>query len=172
MELVEAIRGRRSVRVFRRDSLPEGVLEEAVRLGNLAPSAGNLQARDFVIVRERATRERLAEAALGQAFVAEAQAVIVVCANARRIAPYGVRGRELYMLQDAAAAVQNILLYIHSRGLGCCWVGACYESAVTEALGLPEGIRPVALLPVGVPGEKPAGRRRLALSEILHCEKW
>ncbi|MGQ9582545.1 MAG: nitroreductase family protein [Thermoplasmatota archaeon] len=172
MELTQAIEGRRSIRVFKKGELPEGALEEAVRLGNSAPSAGNLQARDFVLVRERATRERLAEAALGQGFVAEAPAVIVVCANARRIAPYGERGRELYMLQDAAAAIQNILLYLHSRGLGCCWVGAFDESAVSEVLGLPGDVRPVALLPVGAPGERPAKRRRLALSEILHYERW
>jgi len=172
VELIEAIESRRSVRAFKKDPLPEGFVEEAVRIGNLAPSAGNLQARDFVVVREEATKRRLAEAALGQDFVAEAPAVVVVCANARRIAHYGERGRELYMLQDAAAAIENILLYIHSTGLGSCWVGAFDEAAVSGALGLPDWVRPVALLPVGVPAERPARRRRLATSELIHHERW
>ncbi|MEM4728303.1 MAG: nitroreductase family protein [Thermoplasmata archaeon] len=172
MELVEAIEGRRSVRAFKNEELPEGFIEEAVRVGNLAPSAGNLQARDFVVVRDAGTKKRLAEAALGQDFIAEAPVVLVVCANARRIAHYGERGRELYMLQDTAAAIENILLYVHSKGLGSCWVGAFNEAEVSEALGLPNWVRPVAILPIGVPAERPAKRRRLALSEILHHERW
>ncbi|MEM2869832.1 MAG: nitroreductase family protein [Thermoplasmata archaeon] len=172
MELVEAIEGRRSVRAFKNEELPEGFIEEAVRVGNLAPSAGNLQARDFVVVRDAGTKKRLAEAALGQDFIAEAPVVLVVCANARRIAHYGERGRELYMLQDTAAAIENILLYVHSKGLGSCWVGAFNDAEVSEALDLPNWVRPVAILPIGVPAERPAKRRRLALSEILHHERW
>jgi hypothetical protein len=172
MELVEAIEGRRSVRAFRAGRIPEGLMEEAVRLGNMAPSAGNLQARDFVIVKDGDVKKTMARAAPGQEFIADAYAVIVVCSNQHKIAHYGKRGRELYMLQDAAAAVTHILLYAHSRGIGCCWVGAFDEGEVCEALGLPAGIRPVAILPMGIPGESPEPRERLPLAEIVHAEKW
>jgi nitroreductase len=172
MDLVEAIEGRRSVRTFRAGRLPEGFLEEAVRLGNLAPSAGNLQARDFIIVKDRKRKRLLAQAALDQQFIADASAVIVICANEQRIFHYGKRGRELYMLQDAAAAATHILLYAYSRGIGSCWVGAFEEDAVSRLLGLPAQIRPVAMLPVGAAAEAPPARQRLPVAEIMHDEKW
>ena len=172
MDLIEAIEGRRSVREFKDKELPKGFLETAVRLGNLAPSAGNLQARDFIIVKDTPTKKMLALAAHGQNFVAQAQAVIVVCTNTDRISRYGHRGRELYMFMDAAAAIENILLYTYSKGLGSCWVGAFNDRAVSDNLKLPDFIKPVALLPIGYPNEVPPDPGRLSITKLLHDGKW
>jgi nitroreductase len=111
MEVKKAILGRRSVRRF-----GTGLIE----LGNAAPSAGNLQARDFVVVRDQKTKDDLALAAHNQDFIAEAPVVIVVCANMDRIMHYGKRGVTLYSLQDCAASIQNMLLAIHDMGGLCC----------------------------------------------------
>ena len=124
VELVECIERRISVRSFAENDVPDEVVKEALRLAQLAPSAGNLQARDFIIVRDPGTKSRLARAAFGQAFIEEAPVVIVCCANLSRIRNYGARGTDLYCLQDAAAAVEHIMLYICSQGFGSCWVGA------------------------------------------------
>lgn len=172
MELKEAIRGRRSIRSFGKGKVSEEVILELIELGNLAPSAGNLQARDFVVVENEETRHELARAALGQRFIAEAPVVIVVCANLRRIGPYGARGVSLYCIQDSAASIQNILLAVHEKGLGCVWVGAFNEAEVARILGLPEHIRPVALLPIGEPLERPEGPERIPVERLVHYEKW
>jgi len=172
MDLVAAIEGRRSVRSFKDRELPKGFIETAVRLGNLAPSAGNLQARDFIIVRGEAQKKMLATAAHGQDFVAKAPAVLVACINLDRIQRYGSRGKELYAFMDAAAAIQNILLYVHSSGLASCWVGAFNDSEVAKGLGLPENVRPVALLPIGYQDEGPGRTDRLPLTKVLHDGKW
>ncbi|MCU0692778.1 MAG: nitroreductase family protein, partial [Polyangiaceae bacterium] len=68
-------------------------------------------------------------------------------------------------------AVQNMLLAAHAMGLGACWVGAFREDAVAQCLRLAEHLRPVALIPVGVPDEQPAGPGRRSLHEVVHEHK-
>jgi nitroreductase len=172
MDVVDCIEGRRSIRVFEPDPVDEKVIDEGIRMANLAPSAGNLQARDFIIVRNHSIKKKLMEAAYGQDFVETAPVVVVFCANLERISHYGDRGRTLYCLQDVAAAIQNMMLYLHSKGLGSVWVGAFDEKKAAEALATPAHIRPVAMLPIGHPAEKGVKRRRLAISEQAHRERW
>ncbi len=157
MELREAIEGRASVRAFTSEDVPEETVERLLRAAVRAPTAGNLQPWRFYVVRDPGVKRSLAAAAGGQAFVGQAPVVIVVAAEPGASAQgYGSRGENLYAIQDTAAAVQNILLSAVDEGLGACWVGAFSERAAAEALSLPSGIRPLAMLPVG----HPAGRVR------------
>lgn len=171
MNLSSLIRSRRSVRAFRSDPVPEPLLRELVELANWAPSAGNLQARDFILVQDTKTREAIARAA-DQVELAQAPVVLVVCTNALRIAKYGARGRDLFSVQDAAAATQNFLLGAHEHGLGAVWMGSFDEDAVRRILGLARTARPVALVALGWPAEKPTPPDRLPLDKILHWEHW
>ena len=172
MDVVDAIEGRRSVRVFKPDPVGEEIINEGLRLANLAPSAGNLQARDFVVVRSQSTKKLLMEAALGQDYVKSAPVVVVFCANLERIAHYGDRGRDLYCLQDVAAAVENMMLYLHSKGLGSVWIGAFDEDKASSALDLPDTLRPVVILPIGHPAESGVRRRRMPVEDITHRERY
>ncbi len=171
MDLVSTIRTRRSIRAFQDDAIPEEQLRELVELANWAPSAGNLQARDFIIVRDPAGKRALAQAA-DQDLLEHAPAVLVVCANAARVGKYGRRGRELYMIQDAAAATENFLLAAHQGGLGTVWVGAFNEELVRRTLRLPHDVRPVTLVPIGRPAETADVSNRLPIEEVLHWEHW
>lgn len=153
MELAKVIRNRRSVRQFRSTPVPDQMVAAILEAGKAAPSAGNLQARDFFVIEDQEVRKQLADAAFHQSFIAQAPNAIVVCANYEAIAPYGRRGIELYCLQDAAAAIQNMLLTVHDLGLGACWVGAFDESSVTKILHLPKHLRPIAIIPIGWPDE-------------------
>lgn len=172
MDVSDCIEGRRSVRVFMPDPVEDAVVERAIDLANQAPSAGNLQARAFVVVRDDATKRRLKDAAYGQDFVRTAPVVVVACADLKRIEHYGDRGRDLYCLQDVAAAVENMMLFLHSKGLGTVWVGAFDEAKAAEALSLPRHARPVAMVPIGYPAEPGVGRKRLPIGQLLHREKW
>ncbi len=171
MDLSSTIRSRRSVRAFRNDPVPEALLRELVELANWAPSAGNLQARDFIVVRDASTRQRLAGAA-DQTELAQAPVVIVACTNASRISKYGQRGRDLFTIQDAAAATENLLLAAHDRGLGAVWMGSFGEEEVRRILGMPPHARPVCLVALGWPAEAPPIPERLPLGQILHLEHW
>ena len=169
--MLEAIKGRRSIRAFKSQNVPQEVVAELIDVARWAPSAGNIQPWEFIIIRKPEIKKRLVEAALGQAFIEEAPVVIVVCANESRSSQgYGGRGRTLYCLQDTAAAIQNIHLLAHSLGLGSCWIGAFKEEEVREVLKLPQGIRPIAIIPVGYPAEAPPPGNRRPISQIVHYE--
>jgi len=172
MDVVDCIENRTSVRVFKADPVDVTIVSEGLRLANQAPSAGNLQARDFVVIRDVATKRALMEAAYRQDFIRSAPVDVVFCANTERIAHYGKRGKELYCLQDVAAAIENFMLYLTSKGLGSVWVGSFDEGAVAAALGLPANVRPVAIVPLGYPAEPGVRRKRLPLESMVHNDRW
>jgi nitroreductase len=172
VNVLEAIKKRRSIRRFLKDDVPEDTLMELLDAMRWAPSAGNLQPWEFVVVRDAGVKGRVAEAA-HQAWIAEVPVVVVVCASPDRSSPrYGDRGINLYCLQDTAAAVQNLHLAAVEKGLGSCWVGAFDEDGVAQAVGVPKNIRPVAVIPVGRPAETPAPRPRRSLEEIVHRDRF
>jgi len=171
MDILDAVRGRRSIRAFKSQAVPPEIVEKLIDAARWAPSAGNIQPWEFIIVRKQEIKRRLAEAALDQTFIEKAPAVIVVCANENRSSQgYGVRGKTLYCIQDTAAAIQNILLVAYSLGLGTCWVGAFREEKAREILKVPQGTRPVAIVPVGYPDEASSSASRRPLKQIVHYE--
>jgi nitroreductase len=108
-------------------------------------------------------KRKLAESALNQHHIEQAPVVIVVCADEKRASiVYSTRGRTLYCLQDTA----------YSLGLGTCWIGAFNEEETKEAINAPEGIKPVAMILVGVPDQKPRQRARKILSHITNNDSF
>jgi len=169
LDVFEAIKGRKSIRAFTSEEVSEEEVERLIDAARRAPSAGNIQPWEFVIVRDVEIKRRLSMAALDQRFIEEAPVVIVVCANEMQSGwGYGSRGVTLYCLQDTAAATQNMLLAAYALGLGTCWVGAFREEEVKRVLNTPRGVRPVAIVPVGHPAEKPMARSKRSLREIVH----
>ena len=171
MEVADAIELRRSVRRYKDREVPEGMLKAILRAGHMAPSAGNMQGRDFIVVRDRNVRESISSAALGQRFITEAPVCIVVCANVASLVVPLWQTRELYAVQDSAASAMNMILMAHDLGLGTCWVGAFNESAVSQLLDMPAGVRPVALITIGYPDESPDMPPRMG-EKIEHRGKW
>ena len=171
MDTTECIKSRASVRSFRPDDVPDNVLNEILDAAIQAPSAGNVQEWEFVVVRKRDTKIRLAEAAFEQGFIATAPVVIVVCSNLKEIGnAYGERGQGLYSIQDAAAATQNLMLAAWDKGLGSCWVGSFNEKMVKDVIVLPGHVRPMAIIPVGYPASKPSKTARKKLEDIIHTD--
>ena len=171
MDVLEAIKGRRSIRAFKNQDVSAEIVQKLIDAAQWAPSAGNIQPWEFIIVRKPEIKSRLVEAALNQMFIEEAPVVIVVCANEERSSQgYGERGKTLYCIQDTAAAIQNIHLTAYSLGLGTCWVGAFREEGTRKILKIPRGIRPVAIIPIGYPAEAPTARGRRSVSQLVHYE--
>jgi nitroreductase len=167
MDFWSVIEQRHSIRAFATSPVSDEAVERILGAAIRAPSAGNRQPWHFLIVRNPRIKTALEVAAHGQSFVGEAPVVIVVCAEPERSAArYGNRGRELYCLQDTAAAVEHILLAAAALGLGACWVGAFDEAAAAKAVQLPSHLRPVALVPLGVPAQAPSATPRRALAEV------
>jgi nitroreductase len=172
MECIETIKGRRSVRRFKAQPVGKEMIEELLDAARMAPSAGNLQARDFIVISNKITKQKLKEAALGQSFIEQAPIVVVAVANIERSSRvYKTRG-ELYAIQDATASVENILLSACSMGLAACWVGAFDENAVSELLSIPHKTKPIAIIPVGYADEEPVAPPRMGLDKVVHWETW
>ena len=173
LDVLSAIRERRSTRNFLDREVTESEIRKIIECGTLAPSAGDLQPWEFVVVRDQRRKGALAQAAYDQDFIAEAPVVIVVLANqARSAVVYGRRGSELYAIQDTAAAIQNMLLAAWDMGLGSCWVGAFDEGAVSEIVGAGPRIKPVAIIPMGYASYLPQARPRRKIMEVIHKESY
>ena len=170
-QVSDAITGRRSIRSYKSAPVTDEQVRKILDAGHMAPSAGNLQGREFIVVRDAGIRSRIAKAALGQRFIEEAPVCLVICTNLPRTRHrYGKRA-ELYVVQDTSASVMNMMLQAYELGLGTCWVGAFDEGEVGRILGVPEGVRPVAVLPIGVPDDEHAAPPRLG-KQIEHYERW
>jgi len=163
---------RSSVREYTDEPLTDEETDYILACASTAPSAGNLEAWDVVVVTEEDARFALAEAAFDQEHLARASTVFVVCANyVRSMSRYGERGI-LYAVQDATIACTFMMLAAHARKLHSCWTGAFDEAAVREVLALPQHIRPVALLATGR-GHPPAAlTERMDAGEHVHREQW
>ena len=174
MDLEQCIETRTSIREYKKNrKIAENLIEDILNAAIRAPSAGNTQDWEFIVVRKRETKDALAKAALDQEFLKEADVIIAVCSNLERITErYGERGRSLYSVQDTAAAVQNILLAAWNKGIGSCWVGAFNEQMVKDALILPTDIRPLALIALGYPAIEPLKMGRRKASEVVHQERY
>lgn len=120
------------------------------------------------MVSEPATRQRLAEAARDQQFVAQAPLVIAACGTSDLVMTCG---QPAYAI-DVAIALDHMTLAAASLGLGSCWIGAFYEDRVKQILAVPPEVRVVALLPLGYPAEMPAPRPRKSLKDIAAREHW
>jgi nitroreductase len=171
VDIFEIFKLRRSIRAFTEEDVSDEQIEKILEAARWAPSAGNIQPWEFIVVRRPDIKRDLARAALNQTFIEEAPVVIVACADEVRSGRiYGNRGVNLYCIQDTAAAIENMLLAACALGLGACWVGAFNEEAARQILRIPRGVRPVAMIPIGYPAEKPSPPRKRLLKEIVHYE--
>lgn len=166
-QVLEVIRTRRSVRSFESKQVEGPKVKFLLDAAMAAPSAGNAQARFFYIVKNRDVKDELTRAALDQGFISEAPLVFVVCSDSEASSmAYGGRGASLYAIQDATASVENILIAATALGLGSCWVGAFKEGSVREILKIPKNLRPIAIVPIGYPDEKPMPTSRKSAGEV------
>jgi nitroreductase len=169
MDAMQAILTRRSIRRYTSTPVPPELVSSLLRAGMQAPSAGNQQPWQFVVITDPATREAIPAFHPYADALREAPVAILVCGDLRR---ESFRG---YWVQDCSAAAQNILLAAHAAGLGAVWVSFYprEERAVPmqRLLGLPEQVIPLVLIPLGYPAELLTPADRFDPSRIHH-ERW
>jgi nitroreductase len=99
--------------------------------------------------------------------------LIVVCSNtSRSVGRYGSRGREFYSIIDGAFASMLILLSAVDEGIGTCFVGAFEDNKVSQILELPKDVRPIGIICIGYPAEKPEKLERIDVKALVHYEKY
>lgn len=168
-EFWTVVRTRRSVRRFARQEVSDDVLKLVVEAATWAPSSHNKQTWEFVVTRDRAKLDALSQRRFSR-FLKEAPAAIIVLAPEHRNA----RAQFLFV-QNASAAIENLLLAARAAGLGTCWIGDFDDGQIRELFQVPEGYRTMAVVAIGYPlsseeFREPFGRR--PLDEVLHWEKF
>jgi nitroreductase len=155
--LIEAIKGRRSVRRYKKEPFQMEILASFVEAARWAPSAGNSQPWEFLLIND----ERMVRAlkSVSPGWLRDAPALIVMCINKER--------ETNWSYVDVGAAMQNMLLYAHSMGYGCCPIGSFVIDAVKGLLELSPELEPVLLMTVGYPDEEPPTTTRLSLDELI-----
>ncbi|MBN2427914.1 MAG: nitroreductase family protein [Deltaproteobacteria bacterium] len=170
MNVYETIAARKSVRSFLDKEVADEILLRILEAARLAPSARNFQEWRFVVVRDPAMRQRLAEAAKGQKQVAEAPVVVVCCAETNEHVM--TCGQRCYPI-DLAIAIDHITLCATAEGLGTCWIGAFHAEEVKKLLNIPPEVPVVSLLPLGYPRDPSIeSKDRLTLEKIIRYERW
>jgi nitroreductase len=172
MEFEKLVRERRSIRRFKSKQIDKQTLKRLLDAIILAPSAGDLQAYKICVVTNPQTKRRLAEAAWGQDFIAQAPLVLVFLQDKKASAiRYGKRGELLYSLQDATIACTFAHLMATNIGLGSCWVGAYDDAKVTSIIKGSKDLFPIAILPIGYPAESPFPTPRLPIEDLVYSEE-
>ena len=169
MDVMTAIRTRRSIRAYKDKPIEREKLEAVLEAGRLAPSASNRQERKYVVVKDKVLRDELVDAANGQRFVGQAPAVIVACTvRTDHVMPCG----EFSYPIDVAISVDHMTLAAVEQGLGTCWIGAFKQDEVKKLLGIPQEVRVVVLLPIGYPDVSPPPKPRTSMDEIVVYDRW
>jgi len=169
MNVMEAIRARRSIRGYEVRPVEPEKLETVLEAGRQAPSARNMQDWRFVVVQNAETRQKLMEAAKGQAFVGEAPVVIAACGT---MPDYVMSCGQAASPIDVSIAMTDMTLAAVELGLGTCWIGAFDEQKVKDILAIPDDVRVIILMPLGYPKNIPDARPRKPMNEIVCHEQW
>lgn len=170
MDIFEVIDKRRSVRKYKPEPIANDDLKKILETGRLAPSGGNRQPWSFIVVRDVETKKALSTAANNQKFIAGADVIVVALGDSRAAKmklPYKLSTSRISYLQDPMIAVEHMILAATALGYGTCWIGAFNENQVKQILKVPENLRVIAILPVGVPDENPPPRPRKSFKEIF-----
>lgn len=161
------------IRSYKSDPVPDEKIQRLLAYAVCAPSGGNLQPWEFIVVKNPDVRAKLAEATGKQISVVTAPVTIVTCADVQRAGKSGGRG-SFFSLVDTSFASLLILLGAVEQGLGACFVGSYDPEAVAKLLALPDYVRPVGLITIGYPAERPQKPKtpKLPLSKVVHTDKW
>jgi nitroreductase len=184
MDTIEAINNRRSIRKFKTDPVDDKTLDAILEAGRNAPSWANTQCWRFIVVRDQAKRDALADALIANPELGSnpaakgvrmAPITIVACAE-KEVSGYfsgkpATDKGDWYMF-DTALALQNMMLAAASLGLGTVHIGMFDEKKVRSLLEIPDNLHVVEITPLGYPEYQPKPRPRKDISEIVFYEKY
>jgi len=173
MDGLNCIFNRRSIRKYLKKPVEFDKIAVILKAGSKAPSAGNLQDYRFIVLTDKVVIRHVANHCTEQYWIAQAPVAIVVCTDIDRTeAYYGLRGQRLYSIQDAAAAMENMLLAAYDLGLGSCWIGSFEEEYISDALNIPDNIRPQGIITLGYADGDSIEREETDLNTMVYFNKY
>ena len=169
MDPHEMIITRRSIRKYTNQKIPNSIMQQLLEAGMQAPSAGNEQPWEFIILDDKTLFPKINSFHPHAQMLLEADSAILVCGNLQKEKHKG------YWMLDCSAATQNILLAAHALGLGSCWLGIYPREeriqAMQTLLHIPEHIIPFSLIALGYPAEIKQQEQRYHKYHI-HSNHW
>jgi len=181
MKKIDAIYKRSSVRKFQDIPISDEQLYSILEAGTLAPSSGNMQPWEFIVIKEPPYKEKVVLCTFSgfyagtsnyQRWIKSAPIILIICANKKRTAArYGDLGYK-WMPIDVANAVQNMILTMTQNGISCCWVGGIDENKIRESFRLPEYVQPIGLLPLGYATEEGQTKYKMPPEFVTHSHQY
>jgi len=162
MEVLEAIRTRRSIRQYKNEPIPPDMIEKLLEAGRWAPSAGNSQPWEFIVFTDAEIRKKISRSFIFGRYLADAPLGIAVVVDPLRTA---------CAIQDGTLATYAIWLAAHDLGLGACWINPNISGGIKKILGIPTMKKLICILSIGYPAESP-GRTRRDLQDIVYFGKY
>lgn len=166
---MNAILNRKSIRKYKDLKISDELVEELLKAAMAAPSAGNEQPWEFVIIRHKDTLKKITEIHPYSQMLLNTDVAIVVCGNEQKELFKG------FWIQDCSAATENILIAAEDKGLGAVWLGVYpledRVKGIKELLDLPESVIPLSIIPIGYPDEEKKAVDRFNKDRI-HWNRW
>ena len=169
MDFLTLAKARYSVRAYRPDPIPDGLLAQVLEAARLAPTACNRQPFQILVIRTEGRRAELARICRAKWFV---EAPLLVCACGLPADSWVRADGKNYNDVDVAIAMDHLILAATDLGLGTCWVAAFHEDAAREVLGLPPGVVPVAFTPLGYAADEAPAKAREPISKLVRSDHW
>ncbi|MBQ2656983.1 MAG: nitroreductase family protein [Erysipelotrichaceae bacterium] len=172
MEALDNILNRTSIRKYTDQQISEEDLHQILEAGMAGPSCVNSRDWSFLVIRNKETLAKMAEANGRPAEPLKGAALgILVCGDLNR----SFKGAPEYWTIDCSIAIQNMILTAHALGIGSVWLGTWPQmdrvKKQQELFGLPEEIVPHSIIAFGYPAEKKE-RKGFYEEDRVHFEKW
>jgi len=169
MDAMKAILSRRSIRKYTNEQVSDSVMKEILEAAMSAPSAGNEQPWQFVVINDREILDAIPQIHPYSQPIKTAPVAIVVCGDLK------LEIHKDFWMQDCSAAIENVLIAVQAKGLGAVWLGVYpikeRVEGMQKLLKLPEHVIPLAVIPIGYPAEDKPPTDRFDSSRIHH-NKW
>lgn len=182
MDFLDVIKSRKSVRSYEAQPIDPDILNEILECGRLAPTGGNLQPWEFIVVTGEATRRKMVDTTYRansfdlskhQDWLMGAPVLIAVAAHrVRAVARYGNVNAGALVYQDCAACIENMLLAAVNYGLGACYIYGFMEPLLANVLNLSPEYEALAFISLGYPKGEPVAKPKRPLAEMVHYDQF
>ncbi len=166
------LKKRRSVRYFSARKVDEGIIIGAIEAAVWAPSAGNVQDKKFIVIRDKDKKQSLVPAVYDQVWIARAPVILVILSDVELLRLKFENRAEFYATIGVGAAMENVLLYLASKGLQGVNVGLFDELMVKRILKIPEKLRVFSIIAFGYPAEIPPTPKRIDIKNVTYLEEY
>ena len=168
MEALDAIMGRRSIRKYTGEKIPEKDIDILLKAAMNAPTAHNNMPWHFIVVDDRKVLDKIPEYHQYSKMLGKASHAIVVLGD------HKLQDTDFW-IHDCAAATENILIAAHAKGLGAVWLGVHpgedLIKGTKELFGVPDNVTPLGIISLGVPDEEKPPRENYDEKRV-HRNKW